>query len=347
MHPLPLLRATAIRPLLDHLARSGASANEVCGARLAALGDTDALLPLSTAGAAFARAAEVLAEPDLGLRVGGSTQLERAGPLGPLARGAPTLASAIAKAVQFGSHFNTGQRFWVVMRGDDLWLHRTDSPSLARGRREVSDMVLMLALGLVRLAAGAAWRPTELCLEGAPPQHAEQLAALATRTVHFGSPSTAIAIPRRLLALPIPVRRDSPAPGADAPLPSADLRESLRQTIEALLRLGKAEISAAAEAAGTSVRSLQRQLSREGLSFAELVQQVRCRAAMRLLADPRRKIVEVSAALGYTDSANFTRAFRRWTGLSPQAFRRAAAELPIEVMCVTPTAVSPASLPIG
>lgn len=36
----------------------------------------------------------------------------------------------------------------------------------------------------------------------------------------------------------------------------------------------------------------------------------------------RAAIVEISNELGYTDSANFTRAFRRWSGLSPQAFRQ-------------------------
>jgi AraC-like DNA-binding protein len=42
-----------------------------------------------------------------------------------------------------------------------------------------------------------------------------------------------------------------------------------------------------------------------------------------LLRDPDVRIVDVSAELGYTDSANFTRAFRRWAGVPPLAFRRA------------------------
>jgi AraC-like DNA-binding protein len=71
-----------------------------------------------------------------------------------------------------------------------------------------------------------------------------------------------------------------------------------------------------------SERSLQRRLAEHGLRFARLVEEARFEAAQRLLREPGRKIVDVSLALGYTDSANFTRAFRRWAGVPPQAFRQ-------------------------
>jgi AraC-like DNA-binding protein len=50
--------------------------------------------------------------------------------------------------------------------------------------------------------------------------------------------------------------------------------------------------------------------------------QARCSTACRMLDDMDRKVIEVSLALGYTDSANFTRACRRWTGTSPQELRQ-------------------------
>jgi hypothetical protein len=45
-----------------------------------------------------------------------------------------------------------------------------------------------------------------------------------------------------------------------------------------------------------------------------------------LLADRTLRVIDVSTELGYGDSANFTRAFRRWTGVSPQVFRRVSGE---------------------
>ena len=72
-----------------------------------------------------------------------------------------------------------------------------------------------------------------------------------------------------------------------------------------------------------SVRSLQRHLADSSLSFAQLVDEVRFEAASAMLYDPDIRIVDISAELGYTDSANFTRAFHRWAGVSPREFRRA------------------------
>ena len=108
------------------------------------------------------------------------------------------------------------------------------------------------------------------------------------------------------------------------PLPELDFVGSIRQTIYFLLELGELNLPSLAEVAGTSSRSLKRRLAASGLGFGRLVDEARFQAASRLLRDPTVRIIDVSAELGYTDSANFTRAFRRWAGVSPLAFRRAA-----------------------
>lgn len=58
------------------------------------------------------------------------------------------------------------------------------------------------------------------------------------------------------------------------------------------------------------------------LSYSELVELVRFHAALEALADPDQKLIDIASQLGYYDQATFTRAFRRWTGVAPGAFRR-------------------------
>jgi AraC-like DNA-binding protein len=130
-------------------------------------------------------------------------------------------------------------------------------------------------------------------------------------------------LPRSILALPLPPAPSSARP-ASPPLPDLNFVGSIRQTICFLLEVGELNLPNLAEFAGTSVRSLQRRLAASGLGFGRLVDEARFQAASRLLRDPAVRIIDVSVELGYTDAANFTRAFRRWAGVSPLAFRRAA-----------------------
>lgn len=70
-----------------------------------------------------------------------------------------------------------------------------------------------------------------------------------------------------------------------------------------------------------SPRTLKRRLQAEGSSFQSLLDEARQRDAQRLLADPKLAIKQVADAVGYVDPANFARAFGKWTGLSPRAWR--------------------------
>jgi AraC-like DNA-binding protein len=71
-----------------------------------------------------------------------------------------------------------------------------------------------------------------------------------------------------------------------------------------------------------SSRTLQRRLSSLGLSYHELLDAVRRETAEKCIAESRLSIGEVAYLVGYSEPAAFHRAFRRWTGLTPQAFRQ-------------------------
>jgi AraC-like DNA-binding protein len=330
MKPVPLARASVLDPLFGYLARTGVScAGEITRAR-ARLLDPLSLVPLAIGGRLWENATRLTGLQDLGLRVGAVSRPEDVGALGAFVRRAPTVGAAIERAVREGSRFNSGERYWVTREDDQVVLHQSFSRALREGRRQASEFVLMLWIRLIRMGAGEAWRPTEIGLEGATPAYAPALAGLARERVRFAQPETTLTFPRTLLALRLPpLARGTPTAHdlSTAPSeawPSADFADSVRQTIAALLQLGSADVAAVAHAAGTSVRSLQRGLADASFSFSRLLEEARSDAAQRLLRDPGRKVIAVSAELGYSDSANFTRAFRRWTGLSPRAFRRSA-----------------------
>ncbi len=82
------------------------------------------------------------------------------------------------------------------------------------------------------------------------------------------------------------------------------------------------DLDAIAKRLATSSRSLRRRLREEGTSFRVLLDDVRSTIADAWLDDPRRSITEIGFDLGYTDAANFARAYRRANGVSPSAARR-------------------------
>jgi AraC-like DNA-binding protein len=91
--------------------------------------------------------------------------------------------------------------------------------------------------------------------------------------------------------------------------------------IESLLTCRALQIDLVAESLGMSSRSLQRALASQGLSYSQILTDARIRQAAHWLENSDKPIAEIAFDLAYTDASNFTRAFRRQTGVSPLAFR--------------------------
>lgn len=85
---------------------------------------------------------------------------------------------------------------------------------------------------------------------------------------------------------------------------------------------GFASLPRVAEHMKLSSRTLARRLERQGVSFRDLVNERKRLEAMALLKVPSLRIDDIAAQLGYVNPANFTRAFKRWTGEPPSAYRR-------------------------
>ena len=94
-----------------------------------------------------------------------------------------------------------------------------------------------------------------------------------------------------------------------------------RDAIVALLRRGDVGLAPIAKALAVSERTLQRRLREEGTSFDALLDETRFALARSYLSDPALGLAEVAWLTGYAEMAAFYRAFRRWTGSTPGAYR--------------------------
>jgi len=77
-----------------------------------------------------------------------------------------------------------------------------------------------------------------------------------------------------------------------------------------------------ASALAMSTRSLQRGLQKERVSFKELLDKTRQDLALKYIGEKRLSLIEICCLLGFSDQSNFTKAFKRWTGHTPNAYRQ-------------------------
>ena len=99
------------------------------------------------------------------------------------------------------------------------------------------------------------------------------------------------------------------------------LSERVRRVLTSTLGRGEPNIAAVSRTLAVAPRTLQRRLAEEDVSFNALIDETRREAAERLLADASLAVAEIAYLLGFSEPSAFHRAFRRWTGAAPSAFR--------------------------
>ncbi len=314
MDPVPLIVPQALHRLIDFGERFG-----VRPSLPPRLIHGHAPVPMAYAGQLLEELATGSGTQSFGLRAGSASRFEDA-PLASEIRGTRTVGAALDAITGASSKYCGGQMLSVTQRAGNVWVQRRFPGSLRRGRRQANDWALQMLLDVVRRGAGRDWRPSQLHLEGPPPDHAGELAELSAGSTRFGAAADCIVFPQAVLASRLCSDRVTAAL-RPTPLPDGDFLTSVRETIRCLLEFGELDLPTLAEAANTSVRSLHRRLGEAGLKFRRLADDARFDASCRLLRDPTIRITDIAVELGYTDAANFTRAFRRWAGVSPLAFR--------------------------
>lgn len=332
--PLPLVRVSAFVPFLDFLKQIGTPIGHLLHSaklRPDAMDDPDALIPLRNACIFLDAASRSEDIAHLGFCVGIRTPIESLGAFGLLVRRSATLWEAFNTAESLVSTLSSGFALRLERAGQDIWVHHRNLIPDCPGSPQADGFGLMMIVNLIRLATQTRWRPRDVRLQ--MPHHRDlgDLEPFGSASLRFGPWASAIAVPAALLSQPLAHRSDRQAAPPELSAewlrgfaPATDLSGSVRQFLRSRLSDGHSDIHSMAAASGLGVRTLQRRLVDEGTGHARLVEQTRFERAVELLRGSGMKIIDVAQELGYRDAANFTRAFRRWTGISPSAFRNTA-----------------------
>ncbi|MDP2310226.1 MAG: AraC family transcriptional regulator [Pseudomonadota bacterium] len=281
-------------------------------------------------------AAALSGDADFGLSFAGRMDLDAFHLVGHLAASSRTLGHAIERIVAFSRLLHDAGRTEIARLDGERTAFfpgcRGLTPPPSRHIAEFSTASVVL---LARLITGEpGWCPVEVRFQHAAPlTHAAHTRLFGVAPV-FGAPETLLVLDPRALALPVRVSRPSAvgqylegyARTLLARLPEAkdDAPAAVRRALLTGLTQGRVGVDDIAARLGTTPRTLQRRLAAEGTGFAALLDEVRREVAERYLGDPALPLAEISFLLGFGDPSNFQKAFRRWTGTSPGAWRERA-----------------------
>ena len=154
-----------------------------------------------------------------------------------------------------------------------------------------------------------------------------QIDILSGLEVRFSQPYTAIDFPQALLeTLLMGVDKAASAlhpqdDCQDGVVMKTDPVAALRQILGNYVTEKYLSVDLVADLAGLTPRGLQRVLKVRGSSYRALLNDARRDYAQQQLQDPGVSASEVASQLGYREAGHFTRAFKRWTGVTPNKFR--------------------------
>jgi hypothetical protein len=326
---VPLVRVASFAPFMTFLDEIGAPTDRWLGqARIPTglLGDPEALVPLFSTYRFLERAAREGHLEDLGMVVGARTSSFELGAYGARLLEAATVRDYLQIGIRLIGSQSRGTWFWLSEERDAVRVHQRIAGPDGLGRCIGDVFTLAVTIGTIRSIIGPAWSPGAVSLLRGDEGLLGERGVLGDAQVITGQGHSSFTVSRDLLQRPVPSYASGAStvnngrPGAAPPMPD-DFVSSIEAVIASLLVDGYTGVHIVAEAAGLSPRTLQRRLTRAGLSYTGLMAAGRTRYAKLQLARSTEPVAHVAAALGYTDASNFARAFRRETGMSPLAYR--------------------------
>ncbi len=296
----------------------------------------EAGLPLGTHLRLMDVVMRTLEDEALGLELGWRLPPTALGNLGMALIASETLADALEVL----------QRFWhLVARHLHMSVETVNDtgvlefslrlPALAAHRGMFIESVQVSIFRGLRAFAPEGSSEAEVWFDFPEPAYAARARELLP-AVRYGMPASQFRFPARLLQTPLAMANAVALRSALARCEQEEAERGLTSDqivgrVRSELRLGPngyPDLEQMARRLHLTPRTLRRRLHQEGTRYSSLLESVRRQDAIRLLSNQRLEVSEIAEMLGYFDPANFTRAFRRWTGKTPSQYRRMTSQRP-------------------
>ncbi|MBL8542004.1 MAG: AraC family transcriptional regulator [Betaproteobacteria bacterium] len=316
--------------LLREMGHDPARVVAAAGLDLALLGDPENTASFVDLSRLLAVCSERTQCDHFGLLLGMRSKTTDLGLIGHLALNSPDAGAALRNLILHLHLHDRGAVPTLSLRGDLAVLGYTIYQSGVVRADQVYDTAMAVIFNIMTSLCGPNWRPTEVLLSRSPPTDAAPYRRFFRAPLRFDADETALAFATTWL--------EQELPGADAKLRqmlqlqvdslaangNGDVVAQLRRVLRTMLVSGSGSQEQVARLFSMHRRTLNRRLRERNTTFHALVEQTRFDIARHYLEITHLPIVEIASTLDYADASAFTRAFRRWTGTTPAAWRAAS-----------------------
>jgi AraC-like DNA-binding protein len=290
--------------------------------------DARTRLPSALLDGAFERAAELIPDPAFALRAAECWHPSHLGPLGYAWLSSSSLRTALKRMARF-THI-IGQRMFSRNSDEPGGLRFTYDHG--RGDTQIghimADFDLSLVVSMCRINYGPDLAPDAVTLRRPTPANVRPYEEFFGCPVEFGASIDSLLLARHVADKPLPTSNHELATTFDAilskqlvELGSGDLLTRCKAWLLQELTSGEPSEIDLARAMGLSSRTLQRKLAERDMTYRSVLEAVRYDLAMRYLDDPNKTVTDITFLLGFSEQSAFTRAFKRWSGSAPTAYR--------------------------
>jgi AraC-like DNA-binding protein len=279
-------------------------------------------------------AMRIAAQPALGMELGAQIPASAHGAVGYAALASKDIAQAVDIVTRYGSLRGRAIELRLIRRGQQCALQVRERFDFADVRIPILEAVLMLLVTLFEALLGHALEQMEFRLPYPAPSWADRYANRLNGKVVFDAAHLEILMSERLLGEPCLTSDAVVHASAVRDCEEALARMTAEVDVPAQVRLrllrpedGYPTCEEMAAQLHMSARTLIRHLRRHGTSYQALLDEVRKERAHWYLRHTGHPVELIAERLGYLDTSNFSRTFRRWYGTSPKAYRLAGVQL--------------------
>jgi len=323
MGELHLTQVGFIKPIIDELRNNGINVDRLthkAGLAKFSLGDEESYLPVNLVYKFFEIIDREQGIDDCMANFGETIQLLSLAQWGAMIACAPDLLAACQLATKYDDIINTHERAGFEIDGNKTtyWQYFIDEPK--KERKQLVFIDLALVINSLFLATGNDWAPMEIYIQSNSAPNLDVLLPSGYKTkIYLNQPRTAIVFPTSILTLPMLSKKGY----SNYNKYNANTTSSITSKIELILDSFEEipSIKYVAEISDLSVRSIQRRLLDEQVTYSNIIDNWRFKRAIDLLKDSKNSVTSISKDLRYSNLPNFVRAFSRWTNTTPQKYR--------------------------